>query len=92
MTYKTKRIQYKITDRYTEWRYVDGYAIDSGLPVRVCVHRAPNNLWACDHYDSGLWFGAYHKTMRDAIEYAVPRMKIAIESGELARAIKECGL
>ena len=92
MKYKVKRMQYKINDRISGFRYVDGYAIDSGLPVRICVRRHNNRKWKCDHYDSGYWFGAYQPTMKKAAEYAVERMWRAIEDGTLARAIKDAGL
>jgi hypothetical protein len=91
VTYKTKRMQYKIDDRVDGFRYVDGYAIDSGLPVRVCVHRV-GRRWKCDHFDSGFAFGPSQNTMREAVRFAVARMRHAIESGEFDISIKECGL
>jgi hypothetical protein len=91
MTYKTKPITYKIATLCGH-EFVNGYAIDSGLPVRICVHRINDHTWVCDHYDSGYWFGSRTTTMEEAVKFGVARMRKAIKSGELDRAIKECGL
>lgn len=68
---------------------VYGFAIDSGLPVRVCVHKVDKGVWVCDHYDSGRRFGESQRTKRAAVRHAVYEMRRRIESGAYAQAVHE---
>lgn len=89
---KIKKLRYKIAGAYPGgWKYVDGYAIDSGLPVRICVHKESNGLWGADHYDTGLRFGYRSETRTEAIEYGIRQMMDAISSGRYFKALDEKG-
>lgn len=84
---RTKEIRYFISLQGIGPLPVWGFAIDSGLPVRICVHEASKNVWACDHYDTGKRFGEFQYTKKDAIRHAVYEMRVQIENGNFARAM-----
>lgn len=68
---------------------VDGFALKSDLPVRMCIHEKTFGGWVCDHYDTGCSFGPEFATMNDAAIFAEARMRVAIDNGELEPAIEK---
>ena len=68
---------------------VKGYAIDSDLPVRICVHRGYGRVWVCDHYDTGYRFGKFHDTKAAAIKAGIQTMKDALANGDYERALRK---
>ena len=84
---RLKKLKYRVRFKGLGSLEVSGFAIDSGLPVRICVHEA-GGVWICDHYDSGRRYGCFHSTRKDAVRSAVDDMKQALDDGTYAKAIR----
>lgn len=83
---KLKKLNYFIA--FPEGKIeISGFAIDSGLPVRICVHKSCG-VWICDHYDTGRRYGHFHSTKKDAVRGAVDDMMQALFDGTYANSIK----
>lgn len=87
------QLQYKIDCRYAS-RMVWGYAIDSGLPVRLTVRQMSGGQWTVDHYDTGRSVGTAAKTRDEAILRGVELVRASIANGDYRKAIlqvnREC--
>lgn len=89
MTYRVKKLEYAINDRLLGSRIVTGYAIDSGLPVRIAMHKGRFEEWIFDHWDSGFCFShPVWATRKAAAEHAVRMMREAIDSGKLEKCLR----
>lgn len=88
-------ISYWIHDKSIGKRRVTGCAIDSGLPVRICVRLNELGDWVCEHFDSGYRFGNILPSesflINEVVDYAVRSMGDAIATGAFVKACEKVG-
>lgn len=88
-------ISYWIHDYVVGKRMVSGWAIDSRLPVRVCVRLNELGDWVCEHFDSGCRFGNILPSewflFSEVVDYAVRTMEDAIATKKFVKACENFG-
>lgn len=92
---KLHPMDYWIDDRFIGKAKVSGFAINSGLPVRICIHLNKAGYWVADHFDSGFRYGdsmdAATNTLEEAAYYATSRMEAALWSGQFVTTCLQNG-
>jgi hypothetical protein len=84
---RLKKLRYKIHDRFIGFMEVDGFAIDSDIPVRLCVHQTDSGFWKCDHFDSGGGIAFTEPTRDQAVKHGIEYVRKGIEDGRYAEAV-----
>ncbi len=88
-------ISYWIHDYVVGKRMVSGWAIDSRLPVRICIRLNELGDWVCEHFDSGYRFGNILPSesflISEVVDYAIRTMGDAIATGAFVKACEKIG-
>ena len=83
---RLRKIKYKIASVCGPLE-VEGYAIESNLPVRLCV-RLEGYFWRIDHYDTGYFIGKLCDTRQQAIAHGIEVVGRNLQSGKYAKSIQ----
>ncbi|MCR4305073.1 MAG: hypothetical protein NUV63_12775 [Gallionella sp.] len=83
-------------DHHGGSRPVSGLAIETNLPVRMCLRREWSS-WRCDHYDTGYgmnYMGAVDSELsaEEAAKKYIDYLRKNINSGQYARALAAAGI